>query len=122
VNPVERTMTMRDLAPSIVRQRLVVEGTISSPIGVEAIVEYLKRIGELADMRVLTEPVTHLSPLYGWAGWVHWETSGAHFYAWDEPHLFFSVDMYACKAFDPWLIVEFTREFFAATDVVSHGF
>lgn len=113
---------MRDLAPTIVRQRLVVEGTVSAPIDAPAIVEYLKSIGGLAGMHVLTEPVTHLSPLYGWAGWVHWETSGAHFYAWDRPQLFFSVDMYACKPFDPDAIVEFTHGFFAATDVVSYGF
>lgn len=113
---------MRDLAPGIIRQRLVVEGTVTSPIGATGIVEYLKTIGELAGMRVLTEPVTHLSPLYGWAGWVHWETSGAHFYAWNAPDLFFSVDMYACKHFDTEPVVDFTRRFFAATDVVSHGF
>ena len=29
----------------------------------------------------------------GWAGWIHWETSGAHFYAWDTPRPFFSVDI-----------------------------
>ncbi|MEP6462510.1 MAG: hypothetical protein ABJC62_03665 [Frankiaceae bacterium] len=113
---------MRDLAPTIVRQRLVIEGTVTAPITATAIVEYLRGIGGLAAMRVLTEPVTHLSPLYGWAGWVHWETSGAHFYAWNAPDLFFSVDMYACKVFQPEVIVEFTRRFFSATDVVSHGF
>ena len=112
---------MRDLAPSIVRQRLVVEGTVTSPIAGEAIVDYLKLIGALAEMRVLTEPVTHLSPLYGWAGWVHWETSGAHFYAWDVPALFFSVDMYTCKAFDPQTIVNFTRQYFDATDIAFQG-
>ena len=68
-------------------------------------------------MVVLTEPVTHRSPRFGWAGWVHWETSGAHFYAWDEPSPFFSVDIYTCKAFDPVAVVEFTRTFFAATAI-----
>ena len=38
---------------------------------------------------------------FGWAGWVHWETSGVHLYAWEQPMLFFSVDIYTCKAFDP---------------------
>ena len=36
----------------------------------------------------LLEPVTHRSDRYGWAGWIHWETSGAHFYAWEQPRLF----------------------------------
>ena len=51
-------------------------------------------------MRQLAEPVTHRSERYGWAGWVHWENSGAHFYAWDSPVPFFSVDIYTCKEFD----------------------
>ena len=36
-------------------------------------------------MTLLIDPVTHRSDRYGWAGWVHWETSGAHFYAWEVP-------------------------------------
>jgi hypothetical protein len=113
---------MRDLAPGIVRQRLVVEGSVISPISAEDIVRYLKDVGRLTQMRVLTEPVTHRSPTYGWAGWVHWETSGAHFYAWDQPYKFFSVDIYTCKAFDPDAVTAFTTEFFGATETVSHGF
>lgn len=113
---------MRDLAPTIHRQRLVVEGSVRSSITADDIVRYLKELGRLTDMRVLTEPVTHQSPMYGWAGWVHWETSGAHFYAWDTPHRFFSVDVYTCKAFDPEAVTAFTAEFFEATETVSRGF
>ena len=113
---------MRDLAPEIHRQRLVVEGLVAAPILEEDIKVYLKELGGITDMRVLTEPVTNLSPAYGWAAWVHWETSGAHFYAWDVPRLFFSVDIYTCKPFDPDAIVAFTRDYFQASDVVSHGF
>ena len=113
---------MRDLAPEIHRQRLVVEGLVASPILEEDIKVYLKELGSLTDMRVLAEPVTHVSPLYGWAAWVHWETSGAHFYAWDVPRPFFSVDIYTCKAFDPDEVVGFTGQYFRASDVESHGF
>jgi S-adenosylmethionine decarboxylase len=112
----------RDLAPEIHRQRLVVEGLVSAPIVEHEIVGYLKGLGSITDMTVLAEPVTNRSPLYGWAAWVHWETSGAHFYAWDAPHLFFSVDMYTCKAFAPSPVVEFTQEYFSATEIQSHGF
>jgi S-adenosylmethionine decarboxylase len=113
---------VHDLAPHIHRQRLVVEGLVTAPIAAADIVRYLKEIGQLTQMRVLTEPVTHRSPLYGWAGWVHWETSGAHFYAWDEPHQFFSVDIYTCKAFNADAVTAFTTGFFAATETVSHSF
>jgi S-adenosylmethionine decarboxylase len=113
---------MRDLAPEIHRQRLVVEGLVASPIAESDIVLYLKELGSVTDMTLLTDPVTHLSPAYGWAAWVHWETSGAHFYAWDVPRLFFSVDIYTCKAFDAAPVVSFTERFFGASEVVSRGF
>jgi hypothetical protein len=113
---------VRDLAPLIHRQRLVVEGCVTHSITAEEIVRYLREVGRLTAMRVLTEPVTHQSPLYGWAGWVHWETSGAHFYAWDQPHRFFSVDVYTCKPFDAAAVTEFTTDFFGATETVSREF
>ena len=113
---------MQDLAPTICRQRLVVEGLCSKPITAGSIAGYLSRLSTVIDMVALMEPVTHQSPLYGWAGWIHWETSGAHFYAWDEPAVFFSVDVYACKAFSPHAVVELTREWFDATEVVFKEF
>ncbi len=113
---------MHDLAPEIHRQRLVVEGLCREPIDAVAIRRYLSKLSEIISMITLTEPVTHKSPLYGWAGWIHWETSGAHFYAWDTPRLFFSVDVYACKAFSVDEVVAFTRKFFAADDVVWKDF
>jgi S-adenosylmethionine decarboxylase len=113
---------VHDLAPEIHRQRLVVEGLCRDPIDAASIRDYLSKLSEIIQMTTLTEPVTHKSPMYGWAGWIHWETSGAHFYAWDTPRLFFSVDIYACKAFRPQDVVAFTREFFGADDVVWKDF
>jgi hypothetical protein len=109
----------RDLAPQILRQRLVVEGTCGEPIDALQIRQYLNRLATVCDMRALTRPVTHRSERYGWAGWVHWETSGAHFYAWDQPVLFFSVDVYTCKAFDPDRVIDFTAEYFDTNNIVG---
>jgi hypothetical protein len=113
---------VRDLAPEIFRQRLVVEGLCTEPIDALSICEYLTQLSKAIDMVALMEPVTHQSPLYGWAGWIHWETSGAHFYAWDRPRLFFSVDIYACKPFSAASALDLTRDWFGATDLVSKGF
>ena len=113
---------MHDLAPDIHRQRLVVEGLCRQPIDAASIRDYLAKLSETIGMVTLIEPVTHRSPMYGWAGWIHWETSGAHFYAWETPRLFFSVDVYACKAFKTEDVVAFTREFFDADDVVWMDF
>ena len=111
-----------ELAPEILRQRLVIEGIPARPVDDEQIRRYLSALSREVDMVQLLEPVTHRSDLYGWAGWIHWETSGAHFYAWEQPRLFFSVDIYTCKAFDPDVAVAFTQEFFSAGTIVAKSF
>lgn len=103
---------MLDLAPMIYRQRLVMEAYPKKAITADEIKEYLSGLSKVTDMNQLIEPVTHCSDMYGWAGWIHWETSGAHFYAWERPILFYSVDVYTCKKFDPQVAIEYTRNFF----------
>jgi len=110
-----------DLAPTIHRQRLVVEGLCPEPIHADRIVTYLSELSEVIGMTTLLAPMTHRSDRYGWAGWIHWETSGAHFYAWERPDFFFSVDIYTCKAFPPERAVAFTRDFFQATQVAHRS-
>jgi len=109
---------MDDLAPAIFRQRLIIEGKCSFLITDEQIKKYLKKLSEVLDMKTLIEPITHHSEKFGWAGWVHWETSGCHFYTWEEPFPFFSSDIYTCKEFDVKTAVEFTKNFFNADKVV----
>lgn len=111
-----------DLAPSIYRQRLVVEGLCPEPIDDESIRRYLSELSDVCGMRSLIEPVTHRSEKFGWAGWIHWETSGAHLYAWEQPVRFFSVDIYTCAPFDADDVVSFTRTFFSADAVVAKAF
>ena len=112
---------MKDLAPNIHRQRLVIEGIPAQKIDSEKIIDYLSELSGVLKMHTLLEPVTHQSEKFGWAGWIHWETSGAHFYAWDNP-LFFSVDIYTCKAFDNQAAVDFTKKFFSASEIVFNEF
>jgi hypothetical protein len=57
-----------DLAPGLLRQRLVVEDYPSAPISDEALKRYLSQLPEITGMKCLTGPVTHKSNLYGWAG------------------------------------------------------
>ena len=113
---------MKDLAPSIPRQRLVVEGYPKKTITDNDIKDYLVKLSKEIHMKTLIEPVTHRSEKYGEAGWIHWETSGAHFYAWEKPQLFFSVDIYTCKPFNKSDAVEFTRDYFQASEIEYRGF
>jgi hypothetical protein len=108
---------IKDLAPEIHRQRAVIEGRPHKEITAPEIKQYLKGLSEVLRMITLTEPVTHRSPTYGEAAWIHWESSGAHFYAWDYPKLFFSVDIYTCKPFDVHDAVNYTKEYFNISHV-----
>jgi len=108
---------MKDLAPHIHRQRLIIEGKCANPISVNQIKEYLNKLSDVLKMKILAEPVTHKSDKYGWAGWIHWESSGAHFYAWDKPLIFFSVDLYTCKEFVDKDAIKFTRDFFKTSEI-----
>jgi hypothetical protein len=110
--------TWRELAPAIHRQRLVIEGIPAAPVGEHQIADYLRGLSDVCEMVTLIDPVTHRSDRFGWAGWIHWETSGAHFYAWETPQLFFSVDIYTCKPFDGRAAVDFTAQTFDAVDLV----
>lgn len=111
---------MKNLAPEVYRQRMVMEGLRIEPFTAEEISAYLLKLGEVLDMISLAHPFTHLSETYGWSAWMHWETSGVHFYSWDkrEP-VFFSVDIYTCKRFDPQIAMDFTKEYFKAIEIVS---
>jgi S-adenosylmethionine decarboxylase len=111
-----------DLAPAILRQRLVIEGLVDQVIEAEDISAYLVQLSKVLDMNALMEPALHRSDLYGWAGWIHWETSGAHFYAWERPVRFFSVDIYTCKAFDPVAALDFTSHYFRSDRCVAKSF
>ena len=108
---------MKDLAPEIYRQRAIIEGYPREPLKTKDIKEYMSGLSGTLNMLQLTEPVTHRSPKFGEAAWIHWESSGAHFYAWDQPRLFFSVDIYTCKPFDVADAVRYTKQFFKIDNV-----
>lgn len=105
---------MKDLAPAICRQRLIIEAYPKKEITSDDIKKYLSGLSKAINMKQLLKPVTHYCDAFGWAGWIHWESSGAHFYAWNNPVLFYSVDIYTCKKFDPLVAVIFTKKFFGS--------
>ncbi len=114
----------KNLAPNIVRQRLIIEGTtieIVPPLAIEA---YLKKLADITKMEILGGPFTRSAHELGYAGWVHWRTSGGHFYSY-PPNAFgqcndalFTVDTYTCKPFSVSEAVDFTRQYFNPLEMV----
>jgi len=117
-------MIWRDLAPNIIRQRLIIEGTTTKIVVPRQIKRYLLGLAEVTKMQVLGGPFTRSAHECGYAGWIHWKTSGGHFYsypanAWggnNDP--LFTVDTYTCKPFSVEEAVEFTREYFQPGEMV----
>ncbi len=109
---------MKDLAPTIFRQRLIIEATLNANTNKQSIDEYLKNLSDLLDMTIVMDPLTRENPKYGFSSYVYWEESGTHLYHWHKPYPFLSVDIYTCKQFDVDTAVTFTKDFFGAKEIV----
>jgi hypothetical protein len=107
----------RDLsAGRIYEQRLIIRFHPAADVTPEQITGYLAELTDQLGMKLIEEPRTSLADEYGWAGWVHWSTSGAHLYAWnagaplDRPYV--TVDIVTCKAFIDADAMSFTAAYF----------
>ena len=69
-------------------------------------------------MEVLSDPVVDSAHEMGEAGWVHWKTSGCHFYSYHKEPPLITVDTYTCKPFSVEEVVKFTREYFKPIEMV----
>ncbi len=105
-------MPWKNLAPSLVRQRIVIEGTTNKIVEPEEIKKYLWALSKVVGMRPLQKPFAYPAEDMGYGGWVHWVTSGAHFYSYPTDPPLFTVDAYTCKPFSVEKAVAFTKRYF----------
>ena len=104
---------MKDLAPDILRQRMIVEGTLKQPFGPLEMVGYCKEVTDILKMTAVSAPICSYDEKYGWCAYMHWKESGIHIYSWGaRTPPFFSIDIYTCKDFKEESVVEFTKGFF----------
>lgn len=108
----------KNLAPNLVRQRLIIEGTTEKIVDIEQIKAYLLELAKISDMEVLENPVAYTAHEMGFGGWIHWKSSGAHFYSYPTNPPLFTVDTYTCKPFSVKKVVESTKKYFNAIDIV----
>ena len=113
VNLITCFFIMKDLAPDICRQRIVIEGTLHNPFKPEDMDRYCREMTKVLKMTEATAPFCNYDPDYGWCAYVHWKESGMHIYSWDDRKpCFFSVDIYTCKPFYYQVPVDYTKQFF----------
>ena len=108
----------KNLAPQLVRQRLIIEGTTGRIIEPPQIRRYFNRLANITDMEILSAPKIYSAHELGYGGWVHWRTSGCAFYSYPTTPPLFTVDCYTCKPFDTHKAAEFTQKYFKATELV----
>jgi hypothetical protein len=108
----QRKRAMQQQVYAKYRQGMIIEGITKQVINDADILAYLTGLSQTIHMKPLIAPIVHRSDKFGWAGWIHWETSGAHFYAWEKPVNFFSVVICTRKAFKAQSALEFTQSFF----------
>ena len=114
---------MKDLAPKIYRQRLVIEGLYSIQVNSSVLKEYMNKISEKIGMTIIYGPIVKnlagkIFPKHkGFEAIMIWAESGTSVYTW-ENEKFFTVDIYSCKKFDSKLAVNFTKDFLSAKKIV----
>lgn len=111
-------MKWKNLAPNILRQRLIIEGTTEKLVDDTQINAYLLKLAEVAEMEVIGGPYTGEAHEIGFTGWIHWKTSGAHFYSYRGNPALFTIDIYTCKPFSVKKVVESTKNYFHTLEIV----
>lgn len=107
---------MKDLAPDIVRQRLLIEGYYSTSVDRAAVETYLLDIAKHLNLRTYARPIVHApaglgkDDNEGFDAFVPLIDSGISLYVWSK------------KRFDVEAALDFTRTFFAAQELEHRSF
>ena len=120
-------MLMKNLAPDIVRKRLLIEGFYTIKVDKKVLEEYFQRITGNLGLRMYGEPII-FSPggigkeeNQGFDAFVPLIDSGISVYIWSNAK-FFSGILYTCKDFDEKKAIASTQSFFKIAKVESLSF
>jgi S-adenosylmethionine decarboxylase len=118
---------VRDLAPDIVRQRLLIEGLYQRDIERADVERYLVGVAAHLSLRTYGDPIVHApggagkDSNEGYDAFIPLIDSGISLYVWSKRR-FFAAVLFTCKAFDQRAALDFTREFFGARDLEHREF
>lgn len=118
---------MKDLAPRITRQRLLIEATYDRELSEQDIHDYLLTVASTLSLRTYGDPIIH-SPSgdgkeenQGFDAFVPLIDSGISLYVWTNEK-FLSCVMYTCKEFSVEDAIAFTKDFFHTTELEQQSF
>lgn len=112
---------MKNIAPNIFRQRLIMEGFYTIEVTKKKLEQYLLEIAAHLNLHTYGEPVV-FSPVSGMGkegnagfdAFVPLIDSGISAYVWSSAK-FFSIVLCTCKGFDKQAAIDFTHEYFAVS-------
>jgi hypothetical protein len=117
---------LKNIAPNILRQRLLIEGYFTTEVDAEAVKQYLLGLARALDLQVYGEPIVFAPATgmgkdenAGFDAFVPLIDSGISAYVWSKQR-FFSIVLYTCKNFSTDKALEFTRSYFAADEPMVH--
>lgn len=118
---------MKNIAPNIKRQRLLIEWFYSIEADKSVIESYFKGITEYLQLRMYWEPIIFSPGGEGkeenqwYDAFVPLIDSGISVYVWSNAK-FLSLIIYTCKDFDEKKAIEFTKEFWKIDEVFFQWF
>jgi len=108
---------MKNAAPNIFRQRLLIEGLYKIKVNKRAIENYFDKIARALNLKVYGKPII-FSPggigkeeNQGYDAFVPLIDSGISPYVWSNAG-FLSIIIYTCKGFDEKIAIKTTKNFF----------
>ena len=113
---------MRDLAPQITRQRLLIEGLYTIDVDRMVVESYLLGIASHLDLRTYGTPTVHApgglgkAQNEGFDAFMPLIDSGISLYVWTSAKFFASL-LFTCKKFDSARALNYTTEFFHASEI-----
>lgn len=118
---------MEDIAPDIIRQRLLIEANFSINLDRKVIESYLFELAKTLDLQIYGHPIIH-SPSgqgkeanQGFDAFIPLIDSGIALYIWSNKK-FLSCVLYTCKNFSVEKALDFTKKFFKTKKLVYQEF
>jgi len=113
---------MKNFAPDIHRQRLVIEGIYSVKMTPKLLKSCMNELSIKLGMKIIYGPIIKniaykVNPNHGgYESILIWAESGASIYTWNRNN-FFTVDIYTCRKFNPKDAVEHIKKYFNAQKI-----
>ena len=113
---------MKNIAPDIMRQRLLIEGNYTIDVDSNSVKKYLLDLAAYLNLKTYGDPIIH-SPSgqgkeenQGFDAFVPLIDSGISLYIWSNKK-FMSCVVYTCKEFSVERCLQFTKDFFITTEL-----